>query len=171
VPRRQGKKRKIEPLGTHSTRYIDTDHLIAYIYKERDKYPLVRKISTLAPIVIVSMVVIGEVINEILQREKRNEEISERIYKLVEIIKVMGADIQPASEEALKIALKCLEIDDRLKPTDAVIFAQALCDKDSVQLLTFDDVLTTSLRLQEFEEKLRKEGKRSRRLRISQIKS
>ena len=83
-----------------------------------------------------------------------------RAKKAREIIKVMGADIQPASEEALKIALKCLEIDDRLKPTDAIIFAQALCDKDSVQLLTFDDVLTTSLRLQEFEEKIKKRRKK-----------
>lgn len=59
-----------------------------------------------------------------------------RAKKAREIIKVMGADIQPASEEALKIALKCLEIDDRLKPTDA------------------------SLRLQEFEEKIKKRRKK-----------
>lgn len=116
------------------------------------------------------MVVVGEVVNKILERETDKEKISDKIYGLVKLIKEkMRANIQPASNEALKLACECLELDNHLTPTDSIILAQALSDRNSIQLFTFDAVLTTSLRLQEFEEELRKEGKRLHKLRISPI--
>ncbi len=159
--KKKGKKGK--PRNGEQTYYIDTDHIISYLFEEKDQTFIARGLfgaifglSNPQIKVIVPKIAIGEVVSELRNRGAQFDTYKE----LLELIDRLEADIQPPSQEALNIIPKCFHADDYLGPTDAVIFAQALCDTDSVYLFTFDSILTNSLSLLELEKELRSEGKR-----------
>ncbi|WP_202320006.1 type II toxin-antitoxin system VapC family toxin [Archaeoglobus neptunius] len=161
------KRKKKEKNLEQPTVYVDSDYLLAYIYKEKDKYYVAKEIRSVPYNIVIPFIVIGEVINKIFEKEKDNTDgVYDKTANLLQLIKKIGADIKPATKEALMMAKKCLEIENYLNPTDAVIFAQAVCDKNSVRLYTFDSVLINSALLQEIEENLRSTGERLHPLKV-----
>ncbi len=166
MPRKTKKRKKSKNQNPSQSHYFDADHIIAYLYKEeKERHDSIRKflhnpnfISSRDVIIIFPQVAIGEVINAIVRKEEKEDIICKKIQELTNLIVKIGADIQPIKKEALNIALKCIDKEDRLTSlNDAIIFAQALVDENHTKLYTYDSILISSTILDEIAREERKE--------------
>lgn len=147
--------------GVKQCVYIDTFFIQAFLWGKNDQKQhatrVIKKIkSTISknPMVClkIPMVVIGELINNLNKnfgiKEIFQNDVPRELCKLLDNLK---ADLVPPRKETFYIAYRLLnDIDDRLKPTDALILSQAICDPDSIYLLTTDQTMLVSKTIEEY---------------------
>jgi len=109
---------------------------------------------------IVPMHSLGETVNKILTDHKSE---SEKLIKdMIKNLENIGADYPPARFEDMALAIELSGIEGKLRPTDALILAQAINDEDAVCLVTADGILVGSNILQQAVIEKRKDGRNLR---------
>ncbi len=155
------------------TEYLDTSIIIGYLKNKNDERrhssEIINKLKRKHPnvTVIIPQVVLGEGIIKIIEREEEGELVGDSFHKLEKVIKDLEAETPAPTKESLKIASDILEKNNHLKPTDALIVAQALCDPKSTRLFTTDGDLIGNKEIMEREERMREEEKRRGKLQIT----
>ncbi len=155
------------------TEYLDTNIIVGYLKKKNDERvhsnKIINELKRKRPnvTVVIPQVVLGEAITKIIEKEEEGELVEDPLYKLGKIIKDVNAETPSPTPESLQVASRLLKKDTRLKPTDALIVAQALCDRNSTLLVTTDRDLIGNKEITKYEEIMRREEKRRTKLRIS----
>ena len=145
--------------------YIDTDYLYSYIFirdsslkrllsKNNMEYEIARcenfkniLFNKNKEIFIkIPFIVFGELFNNINSYNKTLDESNIRYInkELFSLFEMNNVDSIPPNEKCYKIANQILESDSRFDPTDALIVSQALVDKNSKYMATFDNTITNS---------------------------
>jgi len=124
--------------------YFDTNVIVGYFKKgdEREhSKDVIEKAATMIknPDIMVKIPIIslGECMNWLFN--SNNGGIVENLQMLIEV--KLNANTPPPDEESYKIAFELMMADNHMKPTDALIVAQALADRTSEWLITTDSKL------------------------------
>jgi predicted nucleic acid-binding protein len=158
--------------------YIDTCFFQGYLWGKTDEKKNAKDIfyrikSYVGPDfnVKIPFIVIGELINNLIRKNFKQEDREEIMYEFFELQKDLKADIIPPNKCCYDIA-KSLTAQDSYfaenAPTDAFIVSYALCDPDSSHLLTTDSRLLESESLKKIEKGMRTDNKRNRQLKITE---
>lgn len=145
--------------------YIDTDYLYSYLFLREFKLKsfLPKKTIELEKVrcanfkdiifnknkdvfVKVPFIVFGELFNNI---NNHNNDFDDKCVhylnnELFSLFEKDNVDLIPPNKKCYKIADDILKKDSRFDSTDALIVSQALSDKDSLYMATFDNTITTS---------------------------
>lgn len=115
----------------------------------------------------IPLIVLGEFMSELTQKEIKDEKSQEIIFRLKQqILLPFGREIPAPSRETYNVALELMNRDHHLKPTDALIVAQALVDEESEWLITTDGSLLDNRAILEIIEEKGSKLKISDRFRI-----
>lgn len=153
------------------TAHIDTSVLVPIFSEDRPQERSARRLlerlrdKNLEP--VVSQIVVGELVAVMLKnlshipKEKEVNFLS-KIYTYFE-----PAAIKPVTIDSVKYATRLIDLDLRIGPVDALIVAQALLDRDSQYLLTFDTQLVVSKSIRQLDEEVRNKGIREHQLYVT----
>ncbi len=159
-----------------STTHLDSSVIIAYMnlgdrdqyqYGHRVVYRLREERERGRSRVVVSSAAAVEVLLW-LAVSASGPEAADAVRRLRELFEALDPAIAWANEEVCRLAAEIRERDYRIKPADSMIAAQALLDPDSTRLLTTDREVIESKAIDEINERLTKEGRRRRKLKISE---
>ena len=135
------KKHKNEP---KQSIYFDTNVIIGYFKKgdeRKHSKGVIEKAATMIKnpdiMVKIPLISLGECMNWLFN--SNNGGIVENLQMLIEV--KLNANTPPPDEESYKIAFELMRADNHMKPTDALIVAQALADPASEWLITTDSKL------------------------------
>ena len=160
--------RKISKSRIHA--YLDTDLIQGYLWGKPDEKKATRRtllrLKSSRLLVKVPFVVVGELINNLIRADLESKD--DLLKNFFSFIKEFGADLVPPSKFGYRICNELFEKDPLLKPVDALIVSQAFSDALSTRLLTTDKVLLNSLAIRDYEEGLRKDGRRRQKLTITE---
>ena len=114
----------------------------------------------------VPQVVVGEAVTTVM-RDYEHAEWEETAGKIMQAIGKVADPatcFPPPDPATAELAGQLTARDKKITKTDAFVAAQALLDAESQKVVTGDIVLRRSARLVEEEERMRRDGERSKRL-------
>ena len=160
--------------------YIDTSYFCAYLLGKREEKKASKDIlqriedsvkNNSEMQVVIPLTVLGELINDIYRDVDNKGKIDKLFYDFLVLVEKLGADFQPPKEDHFFYTTKRIKKEDKLNiisNDDILIVAQALCDPDSSRLICQDRPVLNSNKIIDLEKEMRKNGKRNRRLRITE---
>ena len=113
----------------------------------------------------ISFLVVGELVNNFIRDNVENGSV---LSKLVDLLKELDVDLIPPREEIYSKAAELHRQDYKIEHVDSLIVGQALCDPYSSHFLTRDPALLESEAIEKLEQKMRSDGTRKRKLRITE---
>jgi len=152
--------------------YLDTCYLQDYLWGKPDEQQsadsllrsLRKSIDNPLIKVNISFLVVGELVNNFIRNRVKNGNI---LSGLVDLLKGLEVDLIPPREEVYSKAAELRKQDYKIENVDSVIVCQALCDPYSTHFLTRDPTLLTSEAIEELEHKMREDGVRKQKLKIT----
>ena len=160
--------------------YIDTCFFQGYLWgkknEEENASDMFSKIETSVRQnpninVKITFIVVGELINNLIQENVEQGNREEIMYKFFELQKNLKADTIPPNKCCYAKAKSLTVQDDYFAehaPSDAFIVSCARCDPDSSHLLTTDRRLLLSDLLKNAEKDMRADNERNRQLKITE---
>jgi len=141
--------------------YIDTHFFQGYLWGREDEKEKARGIFSKIESVVrrnpninvkIPFIVVGELINNLIRENFEQRDRDENMYKFFELLKDLKADIIPPNKCCYVKAKLLIDRDNYFAeraPTDTFIASCALCDPNSLRLLTVDTLVLESDKLKE----------------------
>ena len=149
-----------------SITYIDTSYIMGLAEDDKEIINIFYGLKNPSFSIRVPQIVMGEAI-AVISTKSNAYNLQQRLAThMTEYIPPNA--IKPFKFEMLDIVYNLKKKDNRLDPTDALITAQALEDKNSKFLFTHDNTILKSSGIRELEEELRNGGTRNTRLKIKE---